>query len=455
MKCIHCGKDSNYKVRRASGDCGSCFKKFAFEPRENPFRLTDPFFDRAIQLVSDERTVHFTRRQLWYELNRRLRRRDRSLWNILNRGFNSLSIWFLPVLPFALLLWGYYGFQNLRRHPPGEPRIAYDPGQAYRNFTGFIRDWETAHGQIGMLLPPVNQQLPSLYTTHPSELPPLTNLNTATQSELVGLPGIGRGTVERIIEYRRQGHVFTRPDDLLAFPGIGERTLEVLRPHLIFSQAPEQAGTSPTEGQSQGSHRQREAEPDLTSYSFDRALVTDHADTAAMLVANNFHFENNCAVLSVDGYPEGVADTVLTMLQRNPELKVYALHDASAEGCSLPLSLREERWFPDPAINVIDLGLRPRHAKTMRLFTLIGASQTVPDSLREVLAPEEVIWLEAGHVAEVSVLRPARLIRGIYQGFSRESDLDSEAARDLEREDAYASSGWSYYGGFYGSDSFG
>ena len=336
--------------------------------------------------------------------------------------------------------------------------MSYDdprPGQPYYRFTTSIGDWESAHGQINKLLRSVNQQLASLYTTHPSELPPLTNLNTATQSELVGLPGIGRGTVERIIEYRRQGHVFTRLDDLLAILGIGERTLEVLRPHLIFSQAPEQAGTSPTEGQSQGSHRQQEAEPDLTSYSFDRALVTDHADTAAMLVANNFHFENNCAVLSVDGYPEGVADTVLTMLRRNPELKVYALHDASSEGCSLPLSLREERWFPDPAINVIDLGLRPRHAKTMRLFTLIGASQTVPDSLREVLAPEEVVWLESGHVAEVSVLRPARLIRGIYQGFSRESDLDSEAARDLEREDAYASSGWSYYGGFYGSDSFG
>ena len=30
-----------------------------------------------------------------------------------------------------------------------------------------------------------------------------------------------------------------------------------------------------------------------------------------MLVANNFHFENNCAILSLDGYPSGNAATVL------------------------------------------------------------------------------------------------------------------------------------------------
>ena len=31
----------------------------------------------------------------------------------------------------------------------------------------------------------------------------------------------------------------------------------------------------------------------------------DSRDTARMLVANRFHFEHNCAVLSRDGYPDG------------------------------------------------------------------------------------------------------------------------------------------------------
>lgn len=38
-------------------------------------------------------------------------------------------------------------------------------------------------------------------------------------------------------------------------------------------------------------------EADLGDYSFDRAVICDRARTVDLLVANNFHFENNCAVL--------------------------------------------------------------------------------------------------------------------------------------------------------------
>ena len=57
---------------------------------------------------------------------------------------------------------------------------------------------------------------------------------------------------------------------------------------------------------------------DAAAFSFDRALVTGHASIAAMLVANNFHFENNCAILSTDGYPQHVAATLMTMLAAQP-----------------------------------------------------------------------------------------------------------------------------------------
>ena len=171
-------------------------------------------------------------------------------------------------------------------------------------------------------------------------------------------------------------------------------------------------------GERQPNHHQRDAEPDLTAYSFDRVLVTDKTDIAVMLVANNFHFENNCAILSVDGYPEDITDIVMEMLRRNPDLKVFALHDASAEGCKLPLILREEKWFPDQAITVIDLGLRPQHVKKMRVFTLTDRRQTVPTELRELLTAEEVAWLEQGNTVELEVLRPEGLIRAIYRGFA-------------------------------------
>ena len=55
-------------------------------------------------------------------------------------------------------------------------------------------------------------------------------------------------------------------------------------------------------------------------YSFDRAIICDKPKIAQFLIRNNFHFENNCAVLSIDGYPQSIFNTVMEMLQRNPDL---------------------------------------------------------------------------------------------------------------------------------------
>lgn len=168
-----------------------------------------------------------------------------------------------------------------------------------------------------------------------------------------------------------------------------------------------------------GGAREQTVPPDVTAYSFDRALVTEDAETAAMLVANNFHFENNCAILSADGFPFGITDTIMTMLRRNAQLTVFAVHDASVSGCLLPQTLRGERWFPDTVVRVLDLGLRPRHAQALRLLLARGERTTGPPALRAALTAEEVAWLESGNRAELAVLRPAKLMRSLYQGFAR------------------------------------
>ncbi|MEZ4699982.1 MAG: helix-hairpin-helix domain-containing protein [Rhodothermales bacterium] len=58
-------------------------------------------------------------------------------------------------------------------------------------------------------------------------------LNTATAAELEALPRIGPRTAERIVAFREARGPFRRPEDLLQIKGIGEKTLEALRPHLI------------------------------------------------------------------------------------------------------------------------------------------------------------------------------------------------------------------------------
>jgi DNA-directed RNA polymerase subunit RPC12/RpoP len=174
----------------------------------------------------------------------------------------------------------------------------------------------------------------------------------------------------------------------------------------------------------------KEVPADVAAFSFDRAVVTDTWQTAQMLVANRFHFEHNCAVLSRDGYPDGIADTVKEMLRRNPRLTVFALHDASPGGCLLPLTLRDAEWFPDPAIRIVDLGLRPGTARKLRVPALAGPPTQLPPRLAEILPAEDVAWLAEGHVAELAALRPEQVLRAAYQGIVAAGPSDGSSGGD-------------------------
>jgi hypothetical protein len=198
--------------------------------------------------------------------------------------------------------------------------------------------------------------------------------------------------------------------------------------------------------------------PDLSAYSFDRALVVQHADLAAMLVANNFHFENNCAILSVDGYPFGRAREIMEMLRRNPNLKVFALHDASEAGCRLSRTLRGTDWFPDLSIPVIDLGLRPKHAQDLKLIVRRGDRTTLSNELKGFLALPEITWLESGNSAELAAMRPAKLMRSVYQGFAQANRAETTTGVDTGPDVIiWTDTPYVYSGGaeVYATDSFG
>lgn len=59
---------------------------------------------------------------------------------------------------------------------------------------------------------------------------PLVHLGTATAAELEALPGVGPATSAAILGWRDEHGGFRSVDDLLEVPGIGEKTLEKLRP---------------------------------------------------------------------------------------------------------------------------------------------------------------------------------------------------------------------------------
>lgn len=56
------------------------------------------------------------------------------------------------------------------------------------------------------------------------------NLNTADLAALETLPGVGPAIAQHILDWREQNGAFTSVADLVAVSGIGEKTLETLRP---------------------------------------------------------------------------------------------------------------------------------------------------------------------------------------------------------------------------------
>jgi comEA protein len=79
--------------------------------------------------------------------------------------------------------------------------------------------------------PPASSGRASLSSRPAKKIPPprSVNINTATQSELVRLPGIGDEYARRIIAFRSEHGRFAAVDDLIRVRGIGPARLEKLR----------------------------------------------------------------------------------------------------------------------------------------------------------------------------------------------------------------------------------
>lgn len=63
---------------------------------------------------------------------------------------------------------------------------------------------------------------------------PVVDLNSADQTALETLPGVGPVTAGRILAWREEHGSFSSAEELLEVSGIGERTLEQLRPHVSW-----------------------------------------------------------------------------------------------------------------------------------------------------------------------------------------------------------------------------
>ncbi len=426
MKCIKCGTSNNLKDRRmgSMGRCKSCNHEFAFEPTlmSEKERLTDNLFAQLVSNTSAKDSLFFTSTQLYYLLNKRLQSRSENNWAGLSIVAGGLLFTLLSSILFRGVL-----------------KISFDEGIPL-----------VATPYLGWVIWRTSQQSISTQFNRRIRHNRLTTLKTiAIALLIIGLPlSISEKTLEGIIgsiglgvaatalylnRNRQQSQIFNRlPVDRTQFDRWLDRWMSINnQPEKILSLS--QTFSLPAT-----------PNPQVTAYSFDRAIVCDTPEIAQLLISNNFHFEHNCAILTIDGYPENIFDTTMEMLSRNPNLKVYAFHNCTPNGINLARQLRaSETWFPNPAIPIIDVGILPRQiidnldVMTLQSPASAEISQQLHPDLRATLNQAELAWLDAGCYLELESFSTKKLIHILQRAISESRELSTIESGSVDNSGFY------------------
>lgn len=435
MKCIHCSTDNNLRERTTNqGRCKNCNHPFAFEPTsvaDTKLRFTDPFFDKTIDDVSANNTLFFTPKQLFYILDRRLQSKsfDGKSWYFLYFFFSIFlggvvggalgwSAVFTSVFILVLVIFNLYCIIRAFRYSQNS-KLSYRHRKAVANFLTVLGGFILISG----ILVSLTSNSYSIFVS----------------SVLLGMLSIYLST--RPLKNEAITFLF----DQNQFQGWVDRWSQVHNPIAKMLPSPIR-GTTPAV-----------ISPDISAYSFDRAVICDSAEIAQLLIANNFHFENNCAVLSITGYPQDIFQTVMEMLRRNSNLKVYVIHDASPRGVGMVHQLRTSpNWFQNSNTMIYDLGLLPSQVLNSR-NVFIRKSEESAQQARQMLpavqanvSNEELLWLEAGNFVELESFSPQRIIHVINQGIARSQDPNASDGLVLIDNDMYGGGGFIYVNESFG-----
>jgi hypothetical protein len=433
MKCIQCGTDSKLKDRTANqGRCPKCQHPFAFEPTTmGAIKITDPFFAKAIADLSMNNTVFFTRQQLFYFIDKR-RRSNRLAVSVPTMFFSVLfaiaffALFLVLVIKMPLPIYLVLAAACAIWLTEEETRSKVSNSLARRNNATLLLVYAIAILAIGL---PWSMATNSIWGYGATAI-------LTTASAWLGF-----------FARRRLSRTIAQFDQFVVNPSQAQTWLECWiaingMPEKLLPETPPNLASLPIP-------------PEVSAYSFDRLIVCDHAAIAHLLISNNFHFEHNCAILSIDGYPQNIFDTTMEMVRRNPELKIYALHDCSVPGVQLIHKIRTQPgWFPETELPIIDVGISPRQAIAAQTLAVrqVKTSAQLPIAVQNTLTADERTWLEAGCYVSLQSLTPQRLMQILTRAIATsqtalDSGIDSGGAIFIMGDDGGM--------GFYGAESFG
>ncbi len=438
MKCIKCSADNDLQERAINvGRCKNCQHQFVFEPKSmsSTTKLTDFFFAQLLDEISAKKTLFFTSHQLYYLLNKRLQSRTNRVspvqdlfkylvcgllaiiaLSLLGTNFLKLPIDLLITILLSIYTLGIVITiaQSSVSHQLNR-RDRQSKAQALKILAGVLL-------LIGLPISIANQSLLGITTT----------LGAGLMAILLNLE-----------QQRQQRHI---ADIFLISKDQFEKYLSQWvkingEPVKILSQKP--MAILPPSPNSEATTYRFESKTE----QFDRVVVCNRPAVAQLLIRNNFQSENSCAVLTIDGYPESTFATTMEMLYRNPQLKVYALHDGSPHGVQMIYRLRQEEiWFPNTTIPIIDVGIMPRQVmnnldvSTGQSHKVAQAAHRMPATVRDSLLPDELKWLDTGCYLDLESFSSEQIIqilqRAIYESHQL-TEIDDMLNSDGSDADFY------------------
>ncbi len=434
--CINCKIENTFQERKKNrGCCKRCNQRFAFEPMQmKTVKVTDMMFKKSIDDLSANNTLFFTHQQFAYFLDKQLRQANirpgcfnifyiiydnypvggflmsnrNSFWSKIFYIFlilfgTSISLVFRLNLPFIFFCFAVHLIftvqKMVRLYKDSFSEKLDTQGRKLSagdlKYTGFL----IMFYYIIFVAPNLRVTLISAHS-----------FILFAAAVCIGMCAITLGNYRLNAADNITQEFLFESDDLQIWL---ERWQEIHGDIVtLLPPSPNRLGTK--------------LNPDVQMGSFNRLVVCQSTEIAQMLIANNFHCESNCAVLSIRGYPQDIFNVTIETLRRNVELEVYVLHDCSPQGMGVLQQLKtKERWFKDSNIPIIDVGLTPHQVMSIPdLFIQIlpGTAKMSPaDAIGLTL--DEIAWLEEGKYIELESFTPQQLIQILNRGLAGNLNL--------------------------------